>query len=606
MMSDQLSFSLNLDASPMVQSATNAARTLETKFKQANNSIRADFQKPLEIQGEFNLTGDPKKTYNDIVKAQNDVVAKQVAINKKVNEMKTAQDRVTTALRGSTEQKKAALSYIEKMQQKTNLTQQEMKKLADMATQLKKNLPKELDMPSPAKTENLTSALTAANSQAKLVTKSIELLAKGLKSAIETGIKMESLNLQMEAFTGSANEAERAMAKFAEIAAKTPLDVMGVASAGKIMMAYGVDVDTASEATEQLAIVSAATGGDINLLARNLGQVSTQGRAYTRDLTQFAIQGIPIWAEMAKVTGKSTVELKEMAREGTIGMQTVSAALRRMTAEGSAFADVADRMQTTYAGKLAKVQSDFQVAAGSIVEDIGRIDESLGASDAIMKVVAGSLGLLAKALGLAGDEAEKSAYTAAVMRESQVNYSDSVLSSTEQTRGFIETVMGITSLTPVMDSAAGTANEIQAEFSGLQSVSSNWGISVTELTKKLRDFIQEGTKMDLVDDFRDLSAQLGVVEQDMGDLYKEMKETTNINKEAIEAQIDKYEDLRDAARDNLADIESYYDSLKAEATADYNDIKIAADSVVANSNAIIESLQKQIGQYGELGPAGKK
>ena len=293
-MSEQLTFNLDLDASPMLNAASTATKDLEQKFKQAGSNIRADLEKPITIQAEFNLDGDPKKKYDEIVSSQKRILDEQSRINKKVSEQKKVQDQVSKALNGSNKEKKEALKLVERLMKETGKTKEEMKVLAQYAKDLKKSLPKDSDMPSNTALGGLEGSLTKAGIAANLATKAIEAVGKAITDTIQTGVQMQSLNLQMEAFAGGAQEAELAMARFADIAAQTPLDVMQVAEAGKIMMAFGVDTDLAAEATERLAITAAATGGDVNLLARNLGQVQAQGRAYTHDLTQFAIQGIPI------------------------------------------------------------------------------------------------------------------------------------------------------------------------------------------------------------------------------------------------------------------------------------------------------------------------
>ena len=45
------------------------------------------------------------------------------------------------------------------------------------------------------------------------------------------------------------------------------------------------------------------------------------------------------------VTGKTTSELKQMASEGKISFDIVNAALTNLTGQGTAFAEVAARMQ---------------------------------------------------------------------------------------------------------------------------------------------------------------------------------------------------------------------------------------------------------------------
>ena len=144
------------------------------------------------------------------------------------------------------------------------------------------------------------------------------------------------------------------------------------------MMAFGVNTETAVEMTDRLAIAAAATGGDINNLGRNLGQIAAQGQAYTRDLHQFAMQGLPIWDEMSKVTGRSVVELKKLASEGKISFEIVSAAIKNMTQDGSAFEEVARRMQETFAGRLANIETSFANLSLAVVEAFNQIDAATG------------------------------------------------------------------------------------------------------------------------------------------------------------------------------------------------------------------------------------
>ena len=121
--------------------------------------------------------------------------------------------------------------------------------------------------------------LALVQTAANLATAGLMAMGRAVADLVGTAGRMEVLTLQLEAFTGGADEAEKAFKDFAEIAAKTPFNLEQVATAGKIMMAFGLEADNAVLATDQLSIVAAATGGDIQLLARNLGQVAAQGQA---------------------------------------------------------------------------------------------------------------------------------------------------------------------------------------------------------------------------------------------------------------------------------------------------------------------------------------
>ena len=229
----------------------------------------------------------------------------------------------------------------------------------------------------------------AVQTIANLATGAIMGMARGVGDFAATAQRMEVLQLQLEAFTGSAENASSAFDRFVEIAANSPFNLEQVANAGKIMMAFGIDTETAVQATERLGIVAAATGGDLTLLARNLGQIAAQGQAYTRDLTQFAIQGIPIWQQMSEVTGQSVQSLKEMAREGKISFNTVQEALQNLTREGSAFNELAQRMQETFQGRFARIEAATQRLALAFIESFNALDAAMG------NVVSGSMKLFA-------------------------------------------------------------------------------------------------------------------------------------------------------------------------------------------------------------------
>lgn len=606
-MSEQLTFNLNLDASPMINAANQATQQLEQKFKQAGNNIRQDLEKPITIQAEFNLGGDPRKRYDEIVGSQKKVLGEQSKINKHIGAQKKLQDKVTRALRGTKSEKKAALNLVERLMRTTGKTSAEMKTLAQYAKDLKRSLPKDSDMPSGARMNNIEGSLTRAGIAANLATKAIEGMGRALVDTFKVGVQMQSLNLQMEAFAGGANQAEMAMSKFQSIAAKTPLDVMQVAEAGKIMMAFGVETDLAAEATERLAITAAATGGDLNMMARNLGQVKAQGRAYTRDLTQFAMQGIPIWEELSEVTGKSVAELKDLAREGKVGMQATMQALRNMTKEGSAFAQVAERMQETFAGKFALIQSEFQVMAGKIVESIATIDEALGTDSFVKALVQGfkETGQIFEAMGEGMEDAN---YQATIMEGKMDKLN-------EKKAGFFERILvdpfesasiGAQKNSELLKVAAQRYRENNAELQGAKAIANEFGISLNTLTSRLAQLAGTPGNENLIEDFRAAAVGAGALRTEIDFNIQKLMEMSGVNEEYIRDRIDGLKRERDAAQANLTEIESYYEGLRDSAVQAYEDIKEATDASIANSNKIIDNLKQQQDATRELGPAGRK
>jgi len=244
---------------------------------------------------------------------------------------------------------------------------------------------------------NLNKTLVQSAIEARVLEATFSGIVNGIKNFVSTGADMEVLFLQLEGFTGSVNEASAAYKRFIEIGQATPFTASEIAKGAKVMMGFGVATGDAIDQVERLAVVAAATGGDINNMSRNMGQIVANQRAYTRDLNQFAIQGIPIYKELAKVTGKTGEEVRDMVEAGAIGYDQVSQALKNMTAEGTAFSNIAKRMDATFSAKMEAIGSGLETLAGRFMAFINRVDEVTGG------LVSGSMQLLINTLNTVGE-----------------------------------------------------------------------------------------------------------------------------------------------------------------------------------------------------------
>lgn len=203
-------------------------------------------------------------------------------------------------------------------------------------------------------------------------------LTGAVSNFISTGMEMEVLFIQLQGFTGGVQQAADAYKRFVEIGAATPFTAKEVATAARTMMGFGIETDKAIDQVDRLAIVAAATGGELTHMARNLGQIQANQKAYTRDLMQFANQGIPIYQKIADILDVTTEEVREMAEEGQIGFTEVSAALRDMTKEGTAFALIADKMDRTFSAKMEAMRSAVESFAGNFLASISEFDNAIG------------------------------------------------------------------------------------------------------------------------------------------------------------------------------------------------------------------------------------
>jgi len=163
-------------------------------------------------------------------------------------------------------------------------------------------------------------------------------LAAGMVAATATAVAVADdfarLRQQIDLMSGSAENTAAVLAQLKQYAAATPFDLPELADNAKLLMAYGLEAKDAVEFTKRLGDAATVTQVPLDRLALNFGQIISMGRAYTVDLRQFALAGIPIFEALAEVTGKASREIREM---DVIPSDLIVQAFRKMTEEGGKF-----------------------------------------------------------------------------------------------------------------------------------------------------------------------------------------------------------------------------------------------------------------------------
>lgn len=158
-------------------------------------------------------------------------------------------------------------------------------------------------------------------------------VAFGIKSAAS----FEQTRIGLENMLGSADAARDMLAKVSKFAAETPFEFPELAQATRQLVAFGFSGDEAFKTMTQLGDVSAAIGAPIGDLAYLMGTLRAQGRAFTIDIRQFAMRGIPIYEYLAKVFKTNTQEVTKLIEAGKVGFPEVQKAFQLMTQEGGKF-----------------------------------------------------------------------------------------------------------------------------------------------------------------------------------------------------------------------------------------------------------------------------
>ena len=175
---------------------------------------------------------------------------------------------------------------------------------------------------------------------------------------------------QLTLFTKNVEATNAIIADLKTTADATSLGLPGLLAATKTLAAYGVSAKNAGTATKLLGDLALGDNEKLQRFAVNLGQISSIGRAYTVDLKQFAMAGIPIFEALAKVMGTSTAEVLRLAEQGKVTYPIVIKAINELTKEGASFFNGAERGGTNLDRSLAQLQGSFeslQVVIGNAV-----------------------------------------------------------------------------------------------------------------------------------------------------------------------------------------------------------------------------------------------
>jgi tape measure domain-containing protein len=196
-------------------------------------------------------------------------------------------------------------------------------------------------------------------------------LAKGI---FDAGTNMEGLNISLQTMLGNKDEADKLVAQMVKFAATTPFAQSEVQTAGKQLLAYGIEAKNIIPTLRQLGDVSAGLNQPIGEIAYLYGTIKTQGKAMTVDIKQFANRGIPIYEALAAVTGKNGEALQEFIEHGKVGFPQIQKAFELMTTAGSGlktnFAGLTQELAKTTGGQWSNMKDQLEQLAVTIFKEL--------------------------------------------------------------------------------------------------------------------------------------------------------------------------------------------------------------------------------------------
>lgn len=187
-----------------------------------------------------------------------------------------------------------------------------------------------------------------------IATAGVAMVGGGLGSIVQGAMNKETNINGMTTFLGQQG-ANTAYANIEKDAEATPFDTQSLLEVNRSLISAGANAKAARADSMNLANAVVAVGGTSDTLTRmaaNMQQIKTVGKATAMDVRQFGIAGINIYALLAKSTGKSIDQVKEM----DVTYEQLSAALSMSASKGGLYYGALENAQTSMQGKWSNFQ----------------------------------------------------------------------------------------------------------------------------------------------------------------------------------------------------------------------------------------------------------
>jgi len=193
--------------------------------------------------------------------------------------------------------------------------------------------------------------------------------AMGIK-AIKSSANFETLGIQLEVLTGSAEKGKKLFDELTQFADKTPFQLPEIVQATRTLLGSNIALKDVVDTTKMLGDVSAGSGADIKSLAVVYGQVAGMTKLQGQDAMQFISNGIPIWALLQKTTGKSISQLRQLGTDGKISFDLVNKALTQATQKGGMYFKATEKLSESVNGLFSTLGDSINKAFGKLGDEI--------------------------------------------------------------------------------------------------------------------------------------------------------------------------------------------------------------------------------------------
>ena len=173
--------------------------------------------------------------------------------------------------------------------------------------------------------------------------------------------QVENSTIQMEAYAGSAEAAQKAVAELQRFAIESPYKLEGVLEASSHLMKYGQTAENAISITKMLGDVAGGNTAKLELLALATAQATGFGKLQGQELRQLVNAGFnPLQTAAEQLAGgknadpaavkEQMAKLLKAMRAGQLSSDIIQAALEVETSKGGKFAGITEKQSKSVMG----------------------------------------------------------------------------------------------------------------------------------------------------------------------------------------------------------------------------------------------------------------
>src|SRR5690606_2223714 len=212
-----------------------------------------------------------------------------------------------------------------------------------------------------------------------LLDKARELFSDLVRQGIDFHAFMQSANVAMTTMLGNAEEAKQYLDDLYAFARSTPFAFPDLVTAGRNLIAFGMDAKNTIPVLQAIGDAAAAVGGgtqEMMAIADVFGAIQVSGKLTMQEINRLHAHGIPALKILANQANMSADEMKKAISKGAIDANTAIAALVTGIEEGTdgiagqtaKMGGMMTELKNTWAGAIDSLKAAWRNAGAEITE----------------------------------------------------------------------------------------------------------------------------------------------------------------------------------------------------------------------------------------------